>query len=845
MARQVPGTYCALILIGTGVILGALPAVDGWRITAFYLAAWILAGIRSPCGRILGFIAPLTAVSVALLYTIDPHLAYRQSLWLLCGAALFVIVRPGVVTWLLHRRSGLLALGILALGVTTFLGKSVGGARSWLSVGIFALQPVQFVKVLLVLYWAPLLAISDREEPRAYQAPLLATSSVLGLLALQRDFGPVLVIVLTALVWAAIAGVRLRYLVRAAIAFGLAGVILLQSYPHLTRRFAAWLTPWSDPFGAGYQSVQARFALANGHLVGNGWHGSFVHVPAVATDLPLVGIVERLGLFGGLLVVALLAGAVTYMLHAAWLQRDMCRRHLGIGCALLFGFESLLAGAGAVGLTPIIGITTPFLSYGGSSLIAGFLLLGLGHSSTMSTKEVKGAALPSARNFRWAAPAVLSVGVPLVYWTLIAGAELIRHPRFVAQRTAVAAEARGGIVSRSGENLTAAVEPGLRQPVLPSLIHTVGYVHPQFGTAGLERTFSDLLTGSRGKAVTHRLFGHQATSAHLRTTLDIGLQEVAEQALGDRIGAIVVLDPWTGAVLAMVSSPRPAAGQVTSLTMEAPDAPLLNRATQGLYPPGSAFKPVVLAAALESGIVTADTPWEDAGTVLIDGYRIRNADGRAHGRLSTVEALAVSSNVVFAQLAVALEEGPLRMQSHAFGIGNLRGLEIPYRAGSLGNLGSRVALAAAGIGQGEILVTPLEMAVVTAVIANGGYRVYPRLVLQIEGEGQLAIGMPGAPTRALRPSTAAILQSGMRQVVAEGTFAGRIDPALLAGKTGTAENPHGEPHAWFIGFAPAVQPVAAFAIVVEHGGAGARGAGPIAERIAEYVASGALAKDGL
>ena len=365
---------------------------------------------------------------------------------------------------------------------------------------------------------------------------------------------------------------------------------------------------------------------------------------------------------------------------------------------------------------------------------------------------------------------------------------------------AVSAELRGGIVSRSGENLTTAVEPGMRLPVLPSLIHTVGYVHPRYGTAGLERTFD----GALSRGITGGGVAAGATRVH--TSIDLALQEVVEQALGDLTGAVVVLDPWSGAVLAMASSPRPAAGLVTSDALADERSPLLNRATQGLYPPGSAFKPVVLAAALEGGLVTSETRWDDGGSIVIDGYVVQNAGGRALGRLSPAEALALSSNVVFVRLAVALGPEPLRLQSHALGIGDQPGFEIPYRAGRLGSLQSSVQLAAAGIGQGDVLVTPLEMALVTSVIANGGYRVYPHLVTHFEAAGRLAAGVRTAPIRAVSPETAEILQEGLRKAVAEGTFAGRIDPSLLAGKTGTAENPHGEPHAWFIGFAPARQP---------------------------------------
>lgn len=847
--RQAPyslASYYAHLLVGVGIIAAAFSTAAAWRAAAVYAFAWVLAGKRPASDRrVLGMVALLTALSLALLHTVEPDLAERQLVWLFSGACLYALVRPGIVSWLVQYRHWVAGISFLALLITAVMGKSVGGARSWLSVGPFAFQPVEFVKVFLVLYWAPLLAVVPRRRSRAYVPGLILTLSVLGVLAMQRDFGPALIILVVGLLWARSAGIPRRYVTCAALGIGTVGLFVVHSYPHLSRRIVAWLTPWWDPFGTGYQSLQARFAMAHGHVSGHGWHESFTRVPAVATDLPLVGLVERLGLLGGLVLLLLFAGTVAVMLRAAWSRHDHVERHIGIGCALLLGVEAFLAGSGAVGLTPLIGITLPFVSYGGSSLLAGFLLLALAHTWARPQERTNLAVTAPGRGLLWVASAAVVIGLPLAYWTVIAGPELVLHPVFLAQRTAAAAQHRGGIVSRNGEILTAALHEGLRQPVLPSLIHTVGYVHPQYGTAGLERTLSAPLTGKVQGATSRWRALSEAAPYRVHTSVDLGLQDVVEQALGAQSGAVVVLDPWSGAVRAMASSPRPSAGQVTASDLVDARAPLLNRATQGLYPPGSAFKVVVLAAALEYGFVTGGTRWDDDGMTVIDGYRIRNAGGRSLGRLSPVEALAASSNVVFAQLAVALGEGPLRLQSFAFGIGEQPGLEIPYRSGNLGDLGSSVHLAAAGIGQGEVLVTPLEMALVAAAVANGGYRVYPRFVTHITMGERVHEQQRQMPERAISPSTAELLRAGMRLAVAEGTFAGHVDPALLAGKTGTAENPQGEPHAWFIGFAPAIQPVVAFAVLVEHGGSGARGAGPIAQRIAEYVASGALAVNDL
>lgn len=363
---------------------------------------------------------------------------------------------------------------------------------------------------------------------------------------------------------------------------------------------------------------------------------------------------------------------------------------------------------------------------------------------------------------------------------------------------------RGGIYDRTGEPLAVSWEEpagGARRYSVPEgLAPVLGYVHPRLGLAGLERSLDGVLRGDRrGRDVV--------------LTISRELQEAVEDWFGGRAGAAVVLTVPEGEILALVSLPGFDPGDLDGSWPELradPDHPLFPRATQGLYPPGSAFKVVVMAAALEAGMEPGPGGW---------GLP-------APSRLQ--EALAASNNEVFGRLGLKL--GPVLPEvARRLGLGGAPTLEVPAAAGRVpeGPL-DRATAGLLGIGQGPLAVTPLQMAILAAVVATGGRSVTPRLVRWIEGASQPP---PAREQRLLDARVAQAVADGMRRVVEEGTGrAARGSPAV-AGKTGTAEVAGGAPHAWFIGFAPADRPRVAAAVVVEHGGSGGQVAAPIAARI--------------
>ncbi len=386
-------------------------------------------------------------------------------------------------------------------------------------------------------------------------------------------------------------------------------------------------------------------------------------------------------------------------------------------------------------------------------------------------------------------------------------------------------ERRGAVYDRNGLALAESAPDGeifARTYSTASLSHVVGYFHQRYGMTGLERIFHEDL--SRGRS--------------LITTLDLAVQQSAEEALKGREGAVVVMKPATGEVLALASAPWVDGNELDanwSDYLADQRSPFLNRATHGLYPPGSTVKPIVYGAALSQEHTVGSQVWDDGGSLAIRNRTIQNFGGKAYGKITADQALALSSNVVFAQLAMELGDGLLTVLRE-FGLGAEIQFDLPNLGGHVpGRVSSDYDFAQLGIGQGELLVTPLQMAAVASAIANRGIMMRPYVVQEVRGGLKMRQITRPQPIREVMPEeAAAALLGAMELAAAEGTAQTSLDTAFdYGGKTGTAQMGQGSDHAWFIGFAPAERPQAAVAVLVEHGGSGSQVAVPIGVRLLE------------
>lgn len=406
---------------------------------------------------------------------------------------------------------------------------------------------------------------------------------------------------------------------------------------------------------------------------------------------------------------------------------------------------------------------------------------------------------------------------------------------------------RGNIYSADGVELAVNDKDGQhyvrRYPQGSLTSPWLGYNSSRYGRAGVERIYNEELSGQSGllgiTSYWDQLMGKTHVGADLKLTIEMSVQRAAAEALGGRKGAVVALDPRTGAVLAMVSNPGYDPNELELQWQNInsnEDRPLVNRVTSGLYPPGSVFKIIVAAAGLESGAVTPATRFNDTGSVTAGGFVVHNYGDNIYGDHDFTEGFASSINTTFAKLGVEMGAETLANYAAAFGFGK----QPPWALGGSASVFPAPAgmdkahVAQVSYGQGEVLATPLQIALAASAVANGGQIMKPYLLAQVLSRdgGVLSETKPADWLVAMSSDTAAALRDLMIEVVnnGTGTKAG-LNSVQVAGKTGTAEVAGADSHAWFAGFAPAGDPRVVVAVLVENGGTGGSVAAPIARAV--------------
>ncbi|MBB2976547.1 peptidoglycan glycosyltransferase [Microbacterium endophyticum] len=394
-----------------------------------------------------------------------------------------------------------------------------------------------------------------------------------------------------------------------------------------------------------------------------------------------------------------------------------------------------------------------------------------------------------------------------------------------------------------------------------------GYINPALGSAtGIEQSMNQELSGTGGSQFLDRIeqifTGQSPQGSNVVLSLDADVQRAAYEALGDQQGAVIAIEPSTGRILAMASSPSYDTNLLASHDTEAVQAtyadldaavnhPLYNRAIAGnLNPPGSTFKLVVVSAALASGDFTPESTLPNLATYTLPGTStsIRNAGGGTCGGGETVtiaDALRLSCNIPMAQLAVELGDDTILEEAEKYGFNSSFSLPLESTASTYPTGLSADKTALTGFGQGDVRATPLQMAMVSAGIANDGVVMNPRMVDEVIAP-DLSVQKTYEDSeygRALDEDLATEMVQMMIANVDNGAASNaRIDGVKVAGKTGTAENGSDDPYTlWFTGFAPADDPEVAVAVVIEDGGGqGQTGTGntiaaPIAKKVMEAV----------
>ena len=916
----------AMYVVTTGAALSFQTLAVPLGLFAAFAAAHIGVRIFAPGAdpAILPVVFTLSGIGITFVTRLQPDASLGQVIFLFLGVALMVGTLAVVKNLeVIKRYKYVLGIaGIILLVLPMFIGTEIYGSKLWIKIGDFQFQPGEFAKVLIVLFLAgylaenrELLSISNRtvlgiKFPRLRLLyPLFIVWGVcLLVVAFERDLGSALLFYTIFLIMLYVATGRVSYVIigLALLAVGAFGMYQIMS--HVQVRVAIWLDPFSDAQNLGYQIVQSLFSLADGGLAGVGiGKGMADIIPVVASDMIFAAIGEEMGLLGGSAVLLLfMLFAVRGLTTAARAKSDLAA-FSAAGLTAAISFQAFTIVGGVTKLIPLTGVTLPFMSQGGSSLLASFVIVALllragdeatgrsteiantstdlataGYRTTVRGSHMRRPALDTPESgllgrvalanrltrtvFLFTALFAVLIG-NITYIQVIKASEYqdmpsnnhtINKARFIK---------RGSIITADGLTLAESIQQadGTYARSYPNgnlAAHVVGYYSQQYGTMGIENTQNDTLTGSKDYSswqnALNSLAGISEPGNSVQLTIDSRIQRAAEQALAGRVGAIVALDPRNGAVLAWASAPTfdntniQAAIEAANASGGA-DTSMYDRATLALYTPGSTFKVLTLASALENGLATLDTTYDSPGRMEIGGADVVSIGERGHGTISLAKAFALSSNTVFGQVADGLGAEKLVATARAFGYGQQLGLDFTTAASVMPNPEEmtewELAWAGAGqpVGQGHTpgpQATVMQNALMAATIANNGIAMNPYVVSQILApDGTVLKTTRGRSLgQAVSSGTAAQVKQAMLDVVQNGTgSAAAIAGVKVAGKTGTAETNNANANSTFVGFAPYDTPTVAIAVVIEQNAKGEESAAAVGGQ----VLRAALATQGL
>ena len=827
----------------------------------------------------------LSGIGIAFVTRLAPDLAVNQVMWLFLGVAFMVLVLAFVrnLDKVANYKYTLMIAGFLLLlsPLVPGLGQEIYGSRIWLSLGGFSFQPGEIAKIIIVLFLAGYLA-QNREmlsvftvrvgpfrlpDIRTLLPLILMWGVALLIVVFEKDLGSALVLFFMFLVMLYVATGKKFYL---AIGLGLiavGGVGAFLAFDHVQVRVNTWLDPFADAQNTGYQLTQAIYSIADGDLFGVGLgNGLAEQIPVVESDFIFADIAEEIGLLGAAGVLLLfLCFAIRGFVTAARAKSDVSS-FAAVGLTSVIVLQAFIIVGGVTRLIPLTGITLPFISQGGSSLLASFIIVGLllrcgdegtgvGQEMTSATSSLHansvlgrvslGKRLSHSMLFCSALFALLVANL-----TMIMVVQADYYQNMPGNNHSLAKEARterGTISTYDGVVLAQSVptEDGTFERVYPAgdlASQVVGYSSARFGTSGIEQAYNDTLKGKENFAswtdVLNSFAGIGGAGNDVALTLNSKIQQAAQDALAGRTGACVVMDPDTGAVLAMASSPTYDAADFETVIEQAnadsSDTRLINRAIHALYSPGSTFKIVSLATALEDGVADENTVYDAPGSMEIGNADVVNFDGNSYGRLTLAQATELSANTAFGQLGVEMGADALVAGAEDFGFNKDIEFALTLYTSLMPDPDDmtewETAWAASGENVGENKTashpspngpqaTVLEMALVGSAIANDGTIMQPYLVDGIynaNGERSFT-AQPTKLMQAVSETTAGRVRDVLVGVVNNGTGTdAAIDGVQVAGKTGTAEKVDGN-DSWFVGMAPADDPRVVVALIIEDG----------------------------
>jgi len=720
-------SYAALFLLLQSLAITLAPAVQ-WRTwSADYrfsqwiaLALWgiFVARAHYDITRKLPdadpYIFPAAAFisgwGLLTIWRLDPAFGARQAISLCISLGLFSLgTRVASIEYIRRYKYTLLTCGLILAALTLIFGTNPGGSgpRLWLGYGELYIQPSEPLKLLLVAFLAAYLADKIPAHLRTIHIlypTVILSGIVILLLVVQRDFGTAAIFTALYTIIIYLATSRKRILL---ITFLLLIVVSVAGYHFIDiihARMDLWLNPWHDPSGASYQVIQSLIAIANGGLIGTGpGLGYPNHIPVAISDFIYAAIAEETGLIGTLGLLAIISLIVARGLRIALNSSDLFRRILAAGITAYFGVQTILIVGGNLRLLPLTGVTLPFVSSGGSSLLTSFIaLLILTHiSNHMDTDP---APLPNPQPYL-VLGALLSLGIFACaltngWWSIVRGPDLLTRPDNRRRLLEESFVPRGALLDNNSNTIAAnsgSIGSYTRNYIYTDLAPIIGYTNPIYGQAGLEASLDEYLRGVKGNPAStlwwnNLLYGMEPRGLDVRLSLDLYLQSRADEMLAGHRGAVILLNAQSGEILVMASHPAFNPNDLSisgSSLLTDPSKPLINRATQGQYPAGAITEPFIRAL------------YDDNASI------------------SDLESVYKS-----------------------FGFYQTPQIQLP------------VALAASDYRKKDFRVSPLQMALATAALSNHGMIPAPRIAMAVRTplEGWVALPALGMPFEAYQTS---------------------------------------------------------------------------------------------
>ncbi len=836
----------------------------------------------------------LSGIGIAFVTRLAPELAMRQVMWLFFGVVcmLLVLIFLKNLDRIANYKYTLMIVGFLLLlsPLLPVVGQEIYGSRIWLNIAGISFQPGEIAKILIVLFLAGYLAqnremlsiFTHRIGP--FKIPDLATLVpllvmwVISLLIVifEKDLGSALVVFFVFITMLYVATGKKTYLIIGFVLIAIGGVAAFLLFDHVQIRVDTWLDPFKDATGDGYQLVQTIFSIADGGLFGVGiGNGMSDQIPIVESDFIFAAIAEETGLLGAAgLLLLYLCFAIRGLVTAARAKSDVSS-FIAVGLTASIILQAFIIVGGVTRLIPLTGLTLPFVSQGGSSLLASFIAIGfllrcgdqstglgtemISGTGTLSSESVLGRVSLGKRLTKTMIAFSVLFALLVANLTLIMVVQANDYKNMPSNNHTLAREARterGTISTYDNVVLAQSVlqDDGTYKRVYPSgtlAAHVVGYASEAYGTAGIEASYNDTLKGQRNYAswvdVVNAATDAGTPGNDVKLTINSTIQQAAEQALDGFNGACVVIDPETGAVLALASSPSYNASDIESILSSGSDSSALyNRATQALYSPGSTFKMVSLTTALENNVATESSVFSSPGEMTIGNGKVNNFGNYSYGEITLARATELSSNTVYGQLGTQIGSDRLVEGSEKFGFNQDVSFDIPLVKSLMPDPNEmtewETAWATAGepVGQHASPAGPqatvLQMALVGCVIANDGVMEQPYLVDSIyNADGECSFtARPSSLMTATSSSIAKRVRTVLEGVVNSGTgTAAAVQGVQIAGKTGTSETGKEYDDSWFVGMGPSEDCKVVVAIALEQGASLNGGAASRAQNVLE------------